>query len=305
MSPMKNDRHLFKTVTDVTKLRHLRRLLVAGLIFLPLLAEARKSPDPSPTSGEDPASAAAPAPMSEPVQAPPPPPPPSATVAQPAPSLRRVYVQARPFYDVLRAEFGGQGIGAGALLHAGVEHNGFRGLWIGGEISPLSLDRIGIESAYPPPTIALRLTVGYSGDRFGVAANLGSTFRGNFATFTFGPTFRVGRFTETHARLRVSWSLAVDPNPSGQRASTVLPYPSGDLELNIKVTRRPRVWLQLVLGGEYVLLDPYASLGVQILLHGKGGPGSDLLTVGLGFFLSPSDQFALGPLVTVGYEHRF
>lgn len=63
-----------------------------------------------------------------------------------------------------------------------------------------------------------------------------------------------------------------------------------------------RVRLQLNASGDFVFYGLYSSIGTQILFRGNSGPGTHILTVGVGVAV-----YALlpGPMVTVGYEKRF
>lgn len=263
-----------------SNLRH----LAAGLALLtftgPLVARAQV---------QDPASAPPTAP-SDPTLSPPTLSPPAPRPPAPRPrvledrALRRFYFKVRPFVSFTSAyAFEGNQYPAGAQLDFGIEYNGRRNLWVGFDVSPFVLSNIALGIPY----FAGRLNLGYSDPRFAVGASLGS---GVFSSLlSLGPVFRFGRLDGTHARFRISFAL-LPP----------FPYPSGDIEVNIKV--HPRVWVHADVGGDLNILGMYSTLGTQILLRGRGGPGSDLLTVGAGvswIFLS------LGPMATIGYEHRF
>jgi hypothetical protein len=198
--------------------------------------------------------------------------------------VRRVYVKVRPFVSAVPSfVFETSQRPAGVQLDYGIEYNGRRGVWVGLDVSPFVLPNI----SYGIPYFAGRLNLGYSEARFAVGASLGS---GLFSSLlSVGPAFRFGRLDGTHARLRVSFPLL-----------PLYYIPSGDIEVNIKV--RPRVWVHLNVGGDINVAGLYSTAGVQLLLRGQGGPRSDLLTAGVGvswLFLS------LGPMATLGYEHRF
>jgi hypothetical protein len=270
---MKNQLSLSTGSTNRTNLQHLAAGFVLFAFTLPLAARAQV---------QDPANAP---PTAVPALSPPTPPTPA-----PRPrvledrALRRVYVKVRPFVSLTSAFiFETSQRPAGVQLDYGIEYNGRRGLWVGLDVSPFVLTDI----AHGIPYFAGRLNLGYSDPRFAVGASLGS---GIFSSLlSFGPAFRFGRLDGTHARLRVSFSLL-----------PLYYFPSGDIEVNIKV--HPRVWVHVNVGGDLNVTGMYSTLGTQILLRGRGGPGSDLLTVGAGvswLFLS------VGPMATIGYEHRF
>ena len=272
---MKNQRFPSTASPPGMKLRHLTAGFALFASTLPLVARAQ---------GQDPANAPPTAPSVLAVTPPAPPTPtPSPRVLEDR-ALRRVYFKVRPFVSLQPAYvFEHNQRPAGVLLDFGIEYNGRRNLWVGLDVSPFVIPNISLGIPY----FAGRLNLGYSDPRFAVGVSLGT---GLFSSLlSIGPVVRFGRLDGTHARFRISLPLL-----------PFFPFPSGDIEVNVKVHRR--VWVHVDVGGDLNVLGMYSTVGAQILLRGRGGPGSDLLTAGAGLswlFLS------LGPMATLGYEHRF
>lgn len=202
--------------------------------------------------------------------------------------LSRFYLKVRPFVSIYR------GAVPGGVFELGGDYVGKSGLWIGGELSPFVASSL----AGALPSFSSRFILGYAVKNFGIAAGLGTGFTipsapeffGGIGLIQFGPVLRFGSLTGTHARLRFSFSFF----PLG-----FLPN-SGDLEINIKVHERVR--LQLNVAGDFVFYGVYTSIGTQILFRGNGGPGTHILTVGVG---ATGYTLVPGAMATVGYEKRF
>lgn len=247
--------------------------------LLTLLAVGAPSAMAAPPLPLVPATATAPAPASTP------------TSAEPARSprregLNRAYVRVRPFYALQRLAWEGDAEQArfgGAIADLGVEANLPSGLLLGAALDPVL---IGLAQR---PVLTPRLYLGYTQPTLaiGVSVANGTSWLAPQA----GPLVRLGRFDGTHAIVRMSWSV-YPPRP--------LPV---DASVQIVGRVSPRARVTFDMGGSYGdYIGAQAALGAQLLLRARGGPGTTVLSAGLG---AAWVNYSIGPMASLGVEHRF
>jgi hypothetical protein len=172
----------------------------------------------------------------------------------------------------------------GGLYGTGGAEMGFKnGVTFGVEIAPFTW-----VSETTRPSITARLSVGYAKRNFALAIEAGSALTWLFPQL--GATMRVGKLDGSYARLRVSWALyPAKPVPVDL-----------SLEISSPVAKKLRVYGEL--GAVYDnTTGAFAVVGLQVMPGGSRNPRGGAITVGAGVGWM---EWALGPMVTLGYERH-
>jgi hypothetical protein len=219
------------------------------------------------------------------------------------PGITRVHGTVRPFFNMV-------GPGAGALMDLSVEHYFHRPWKVGVELSPLVLvgmgDQLGaiaharLRGAFATDYVEVGLGLGGRLQRFGPSG------------WSVAPALRLGSLDGLNLRLEVGHSL-IRNYYTGQAQFALSNVLGG---LDVPVTRRLAITLD---GGYGVDLWVYATLGLQQIVVGSGGPGT--LKVGTGFgVVWAIDRFpcqygdidpcrgaawGLGPTISIRIDRRF
>jgi hypothetical protein len=157
------------------------------------------------------------------------------------------------------------------------------GATLGFEIAPFTW-----VSATTRPSLSARIAVGYARRKIAIALEVGSTLTWLYPQL--GPSLRIGALDGTYARLRLSWAIY-----------PAVPVPV-DLDFELSTPISPRLRAGVNLGAVYGnTTGAFGTVGVSYLPSGSRSLRGGAFSVGVGVGWI---QWALGPMVTVGYERR-
>jgi hypothetical protein len=200
--------------------------------------------------------------------------------------INRVYVDVAGFAG--RSGYGYTGddlppaIG-GFVGTGGAEIGLANGATLGFELAPFTW-----VSATTRPSLSARFAAGYARKKLALALEAGSTLTWLYPQL--GPSLRIGALDATFARLRVSWALW-----------PAVPVPV-DLDFLISTPIATRWRAQASAGAVYgSTTGVFATAGLSYQPGGARNLRGGVFTAGVGVSWM---QWALGPMITVGYERR-
>jgi hypothetical protein len=171
----------------------------------------------------------------------------------------------------------------GLLANTGAELGWKSGLTFGFEVAPFTW-----VSETSRPSLTARLSIGWARKKIALGLTAGSALTWLYPQL--GATLRIGALEASYARMRVSWAI----------------YPSQpipvdlDLVISTPVSKKLRTYVEA--GAVYGnTIAAFATVGVQIQPRGSRSGQGGTISVGAGIGWM---QWALGPMVTVGYERR-
>ena len=210
----------------------------------------------------------------------------NASAAEEVGAANRVYVTMSGFGGVSGFGYTGDDLPpaiGGLVGTAGAELVLDNGMTLGFEIAPFTW-----VSAMTRPSLSARLAVGIARKRIALALEAGSALTWLYPQL--GPSLRIGGLDATYARLRLSWAIY-----------PAVPVPV-DLDLELSTPLSARLRGNANLGAVYGnTIAAFGTVGVSYLPRGSRNLHGGAFTVGVGVAWM---QWALGPMVTVGYERR-